>query len=107
MICTGATCPGPIPTFSNVRYVTLQGDAATSSAPAIGTVLAVTCSAGYEQTRGLPYYACQGDDDQSASWSGQLLDPLLSPVCQGKSLARQLFTFLKPDTGRFSSEANT
>ena len=87
MICTGGTCQGSLPSIPNGGYVSLQGDAATSPAPGVGTVLAVTCDPGYEQTRGLPYYACQGDDEQSASWSGELLDPLLSPVCQGKYLS--------------------
>ena len=83
MICTGGTCQGSLPSIPNGVYGTLQGDAATSSAPAVGTIVEVMCDPGYEQTRGLPYYACQGEG-QTASWSGELLDT--PPLCEREYL---------------------
>ena len=80
---TGNTCPGVSSTIANGRYITLQGDAATSSTPAVGTVWAVTCNAGYEQTGGLPYYACRVENE-TTSWSGELLNA--PPLCERKYL---------------------
>ena len=82
---TGATCPDVISTISNGRYVSIQGDAATSPAPAVGTVLAVMCDPGYEQTRGVPYYECR-TDGQDASWSGELFDVSRTPLCESECL---------------------
>ena len=52
VVYTGTTCEPTVPSMTNGRYVTLQRDAATPSAPGIGTVLGVVCEPGYEQTRG-------------------------------------------------------
>ena len=76
-----SSCPGPLDMIANGGYVTLQGDAATSPAPAVGTIVEITCSAGYEQTRGLPYYACQREG-QTVSWSGELFDDSAKPICE-------------------------
>ena len=74
--------------IANGGYVTLQGDAATSPAPAVGTIVEITCSAGYEQTRGLPYYACHVDDGQGgAAWTGDLFDDGASPRCEREYLS--------------------
>ena len=86
------TCQGSIAAIANGRYDNLEGDPRTAAAPNVGTVLEVVCDPGYEQTRGLPFYACQIGGQLNGGWNGDLFGAD-SPVCSRKCSATQHSSF--------------